>query len=130
MDPHEFLRGQKILHLATADQHGMPHVVPVWYMYRGDTIYIGTNTRTAKAVNIRRSHQAAFCVDKGIRSPLYGIMGKGAAALITDRDTVRETAQAILLRYFDSIQDPSAQSLLEDTDCIIAIQVQGLSQWS
>ena len=29
----KFLRKQKILHLATISKNGMPHVVPVWYLY-------------------------------------------------------------------------------------------------
>ena len=31
---NEFLKKQKILHLATIDKTGMPHIVPVWYMYQ------------------------------------------------------------------------------------------------
>ena len=29
----EFLKKEKILHLATIDEKNSPHIVPVWYMY-------------------------------------------------------------------------------------------------
>ena len=45
----EFLKKQKILHLATVDKIGTPHIIPVWYMYSANKIYIGTNTKTEKA---------------------------------------------------------------------------------
>ena len=51
----EFLKKQKILHLATVDKTGTPHIVPVWYMYSANKIYIGTNTKTEKAKNIKTS---------------------------------------------------------------------------
>ena len=49
----EFLKKQKILHLATIDKRSTPHIVPVWYMYSRNKIYVGTNTKTKKAKNIR-----------------------------------------------------------------------------
>ena len=49
----EFLKNQKILHLATVDKAGMPHIIPVWYMYMSKKIFIGTNTRTEKSKNVK-----------------------------------------------------------------------------
>ena len=45
----EFLKKEKILHLATIDEKNSPHIVPVWYMYSAKKIYVGTNTKTEKA---------------------------------------------------------------------------------
>ena len=41
----EFLKKEKILHLATIDEKNSPHIVPVWYMYSAGKIYVGTNWR-------------------------------------------------------------------------------------
>lgn len=125
----EFLSGQKILRLATVDDRGIPHVVPVWYLYRDSMIYIGTNTRTAKAKNVRRTGWAAFCADEGVRSPIRGVMGRGRAALLTEAGFVDKMARAILLRYFDSMEEPSAQDLLRETDCIIQVGPLSLTRW-
>jgi nitroimidazol reductase NimA-like FMN-containing flavoprotein (pyridoxamine 5'-phosphate oxidase superfamily) len=45
----EFLKKQKILHLATLDKKGNPHVVPVWYLFDSKKLYIGTNSIADKA---------------------------------------------------------------------------------
>ena len=59
----EFLKKEKILHLATIDEKNSPHIVPVWYMYSAKKIYVGTNTKTEKAKNIKNSKKVSFCVD-------------------------------------------------------------------
>lgn len=123
-----FLAEQKVLRLATVSGDGTPHVVPVWFMYRDGIIYVGTNTRTAKAKNVSRTGRVAFCVDEGIRSPLYGVMVQGRARLITG--DIGGLARDILLRYFDTMQDESAIQLYEDTDCIIEITPEHTVEWS
>ncbi len=118
----KFLRSQKILRLATVAGDGTPHIVPVWYMFRAGRFYIGTNTRTKKARNLRGSDRVAFCVDEGVRSPdIFGVAGTGRARLILEGPAVKRIAKRILARYFESMADESARELLDDTDCIIEI---------
>ncbi len=64
----EFLKSQKVLRLATIDKNKTPHIAPVWYMYSGKKIYIGTNTKTKKAQNAKRNKRVSFCVDVGTNS--------------------------------------------------------------
>ena len=126
----DFLRDGKVLRLATVDGGGAPHVVPVWYIYEGGTIYVGTNTRTKKAQNVAATGTAAFCVDEGVRSPLYGVMGRGDARLLTDTGEVGPMALRILARYFDDVSVKEAQALYKDTDCIIAVRADSLTDWT
>ena len=126
----DFLQHQKIMRLATTDEHGKPHVVPVWYMYDDNTIYIGTNTRTVKARNVKHTKTAAFCVDEGVRAPIYGIMGRGPARLILDPAHVGSLAERILMRYYTDIHQEAAQALYKDTDCVITIRVDSVTEWS
>ena len=126
----EFLKKQKILHLATVDKTGTPHIVPVWYMYSAKKIYIGTNTKTEKAKNIKTHKKVSFCVDVGVNSPsIFGVMGQGTAKLIKDTNTVSRLAKKILLRYFKDLKNKSAQEILDDTDCIIEIMPKKYAVW-
>src|SRR5574337_778617 len=122
MKSEKFLRSQKILRLATIDGTGVPHIVPVWYMYLNDKFYVGTNTRTRKARNIGKNPKVSFCVDVGIRSPdIIGVMGTGRAKLILKKKLVGSFVKKILLRYFKNMKNKSAQQLFDQTDCIIQI---------
>ena len=130
MNRDEFLRSQKVLRLSTINKK-TPHIVPVWYRYSGKKFYIGTNTKTQKAKNVKKSKHVAFCVDVGIKSPdIYGVMGQGDAKLILEKTKVKEIAKKILLRYFETLENKSAQELLDDTDCIIEITPKKFSVWS
>jgi len=127
----EFLKSQKVLRLATIDKNKTPHIVPVWYLYHGKKIYIGTNTKTKKAQNAKRTKRVSFCVDVGINAPnIYGVMGQGDANLILEKNKVKTIAKKILLRYFKTLENKSAKELLEDTDCIIEIIPEKFSVWS
>ena len=126
----EFLRKQKILHLATISKDGNPHIIPVWYLYSGKKIYIGTNTKTEKARNVKSHKKVSFCVDVGINSPnIFGVMGKGNAVLITNESVVSRMAKKILHRYFKTLNNKSAKEILDDTDCIIEITPKEYSVW-
>ena len=126
----KFLKTQKVLHLSSIGENKTLHVVPVWYMYSSKKIYVGTNTRTQKVKNLKKNNKVAFCVDAGVNSPIYGVMGQGNVNLILEINTVKRIAKKILARYFKSIQNKSAKKLLEDTDCIIEIIPEKLSVWS
>jgi len=126
-----FLKTQKVLRLATIDQSGNPHIVPVWYLYSGRKFYIGTNTKTQKAKNVKRNRQVSFCIDVGIHSPkIYGVMGRGTAKIVLDKNTVSRLAKRILKRYYRTLENKSAKELLDETDCILEISPKKLSVWS
>lgn len=126
----EFLKSQKILRLATVNGKGIPHIVPVWYNYKNNKFYIGTNTRTKKIKNIRKNPRISFCIDIGIRSPeIFGVMGTAKAELILEKNLVIIIAKKILLRYYDNLENKSAQQLLADTDCIIEIIPDKIKVW-
>lgn len=130
MKSKEFLKSQKILRLATIDHSGNPHIVPVWYMYYNNKFYIGTNTKTRKAKNIKENSKVSFCIDIGIKSPhIVGMVGVGRAKLIVKTERVNLLAEKILLRYFKNLRNQSAQQLLNQTDCIIEITPKKITNW-
>ena len=73
----EFLKKEKLLHLATIDEENSPHIVPVWYLYSTKKIYVGTNTKTQKAKHITIHKKVRIYVDVGVNAPnILGEMGK------------------------------------------------------
>ncbi|MCV0430415.1 pyridoxamine 5'-phosphate oxidase family protein [Nitrosopumilus sp.] len=127
----EFLSQQKILRLATVGKNKTPHIVPVWYRYSGKKIYIGTNTKTIKAKNIKKNNQVSCCIDIGIKAPnIFGVLVQGNANLILESNKVKNIAKKILLRYFKSLDNKSAKELLDDTNCIIEIVPEKFTVWN
>lgn len=129
MKQDKFLKSQKILRLATIDKNGVPHIVPVWYLYKDGFFYVGTNTATEKAKNVKNNPKVSYCIDAGIRSPIYGVMGRGVARLILSKKIVSDITKKILLRYFQSLNNRIAQELLAQTDCIIKIIPKKITVW-
>jgi nitroimidazol reductase NimA-like FMN-containing flavoprotein (pyridoxamine 5'-phosphate oxidase superfamily) len=127
----EFLKSQKVLRLATIGKNKTPHITPVWYRYVGKKFYIGTNSKTQKAKNVKKNNRVSFCVDVGINAPnIFGVMGQGKADLILDKSKVKTIGKKILLQYFKTLENKSAKELLEDTDCIIEITPEKFSIWN
>ena len=127
----EFLKEQKVLRLATIGKSKTPHIVPVWYRYSGKKFYIGTNTKTEKAKNVKKNNKVSCCVDVGINAPdIYGVLIRGNASLILENNKVKTIAKKILLRYFKSLDNKSARELLNDTDCIIEIIPEKFTVWN
>ena len=127
----EFLKTQKILRLSTIGKNNFPHITPVWYMFSGKKIYIGTDTKSQKIKNIQKNNHVSFCVDVGVNSPdIYGVMGQGIANLILEMPKTKTIAKKILLKYFKTLENESAKKLLEDTECIIEIIPQKISTWN
>ncbi len=127
----EFLREQKVLHLATTGKNKTPHIVPVWYRYSAKKFYIGTNTKTQKAKNVIKNKHVSCCIDVGINAPnIYGVMIQGNANLILESFKVKTIAKKILLRYFKTLENKSAKELLEETDCIIEITPKKFTVWN
>ncbi len=127
----EFLKEQKILRLATVGENQTPHIAPVWYRYSGKKFYVGTNTRTQKAKNLKKDRHVCCCVDVGVSAPnIYGVMARGKANLILGNPKVKTIAKKILLRYFKTLENKSAKELLDQTDCIIEIIPEKFTVWS
>jgi len=127
----EFLKDQKILRLATIGKNKTPHIAPVWYRYSGKKFYIGTNTKTKKAQNVKKNQRVSCCVDVGVNAPnIYGVLVQGNANLILDNSKVKIIAKKILLRYFKDLENKSAKELLNDTDCIIEIIPEKFTVWN
>ena len=127
----EFLKTQKILRLSTIDKNNFPHITPVWYIFSGKKIYIGTDTKSQKIKNLEKNNHVSFCADVGVNAPnIYGVMGQGIANIILEMPKAKKIAKKILLKYFKTLENKSAKELLEDTNCIIEIIPQKYSKWS
>jgi uncharacterized protein len=71
----DFLRSNELCRFATASRKGMPHVVPVSYIWDQDYAYIVTDYGTRKLKNLRENPHAAILVDSAGTQKLLLISG-------------------------------------------------------
>src|SRR5438045_5141057 len=48
-DTRTFIDRQRVGHLATVDEHARPHIVPICFALRGDTVYIAVDEKPKTA---------------------------------------------------------------------------------
>jgi len=94
----ELLTGERLMaHLATSHDD-RPHVAPIWYVYREETVEIATTGR--KLANVRRNPRVALSVQKDEDGhPQWGVTLRGTASVIEDDEEARATLERINRRY-------------------------------
>jgi len=121
----EFLYGGRILRLATVNQDGTPHVVPIWYLYENGKIYIHTEVSSIKARNIRRNNNVAMCVDVGeFYYDLKNVILRGKARILKDEELTARMAEKIQVKYFGSCSHPQAREYLSKKANNIVIEIE------
>jgi PPOX class probable F420-dependent enzyme len=84
--------------LATVRADGRPHVAPIWFVLDGPDIVFNTNSSTVKAANLRRTGQAALCVDDE-QAPYGYVTVDGTVTISADLAALVDTATRIGARY-------------------------------
>jgi nitroimidazol reductase NimA-like FMN-containing flavoprotein (pyridoxamine 5'-phosphate oxidase superfamily) len=107
--------------LATANPHSLqPHVVPVWFWWDGEAIWISAFNSTRKVKDLQKNLRCAVLVEPKEETPgLRGILFEGQAELIAQPDPrVAQVAAVIYERYVgaEGMQDPEVQSWLADAE--------------
>lgn len=114
----------RVAHLATADAHGQPHIVPVTFAVDGDCVYIAIDSKPKRSTDLKRLRNiaenpaVALLADEydDDWSRLWWARADGSArALTADADTRRpiELLQARYPQYVDDVpQGPVIEVLV------------------
>lgn len=109
------LADNMVMRLATVNPHGLPHVVPLWYVADRDagTVCFSTPTDSRKVRDLEETPKASLTVDEGADYfDLRAVIAEGDVSRVTDdarRDTLeRKWCQ----KYFDRPDRPEFMDLL------------------
>ena len=70
-----FLDEQMVMQCATVGPHGMPHMVPLWFVPEGDELIGWTYAKSQKARNLERDPRATIGIEDGVQyHELRGVM--------------------------------------------------------
>ena len=80
-----FLDEQQTVTCATNGHDGFPHLMPLWYVVRGGTLWAWTYAKSQKVSNLERDPRATLQVEAGERyDQLRGLMLRTEAVLHRD----------------------------------------------
>jgi general stress protein 26 len=91
--------------LATVRADGRPHLVPLWYVWLNDKLYVATGSETQKFANLRANQNVALSLPDAANV----IIIEGEAH-IADRQTVEVVADYFFHKYewdfrYDDVSD-------------------------
>ena len=120
--------------IATVGKDATPHVVPVWFWWDGEAMYIETGIDFQKARNLRENSKCAVLVDDtqgGLR--FWGILLRGEAELFTEPvDRAMEIVNRIYLKYLgeEGVQAPTPQKMINSEHIIIKFSPRKIITWN
>ena len=127
-----FLERSRVGHLATADRHGEPHVIPVCFVVEGESLYITIDEkpkrqdRPLKRVrNISENPQAAFIVDRWNEDwrRLGWVMLRGGCDILAS-GAEHDHAQALLRQRYPQYYEMDLAGLP-----VIAFRIARVTSW-
>lgn len=120
-----------IASLATVDSRGRPHVVPMWFMRRGERILIPTSSKTAKIRHLATNPQAAVMVHEVAPAhAVSGVLVRGTVEILSGPEA-RRINRSIHLRYVSKgdLAKPKFAEYLSGDDVTIAIAIEQVATW-
>ena len=128
----QFLEGRRVGHLATADRHGVPHVVPVCYALSGASLYITVDEKPKRRDiplkrlrNIAQNPAVAFVVDRYDEdwARLGWVMLRGQAEILHGGMEHAEAQALLRARY------PQLAAMALAPLPVIALRIGRLTSW-
>jgi hypothetical protein len=81
--------------MATVDDAGRPHVMPVWGIWRGEALWFSSSRASRKARNLRANASCTATTD----NPLEPVIVRGTAGEVTTDDGLRVFVDAVNAKY-------------------------------
>jgi PPOX class probable F420-dependent enzyme len=95
-----FLAEQRTLVCATNGRDGWPHLMPLWYVIRGEELWSWTYARSQKVRNLERDPRCTLQIESGTEyAELRGVMIKADCELVRDPDAVAAIGAELAARY-------------------------------
>jgi general stress protein 26 len=97
-----------------------PHVVPVWFAWNEDTLYINAFSSTRKVRDLERNRRCAVLIEpkETSQSKIQGILLEGTCEVIAEQPYVAKKAEWIYTKYMgeEGVKAPEPQSWMVDPE--------------
>jgi nitroimidazol reductase NimA-like FMN-containing flavoprotein (pyridoxamine 5'-phosphate oxidase superfamily) len=132
---HAFLQKPHLARLATADHEKCrPHVVPVWYLWDGEAIWISSFQSTRKVRELEKNNWCSIVIDAAQSGLDYqSVLLEGKAELVTEPlELIQSLSTEIYRRYLgdEGVLAPDPQSWIHDPEnLLIKLRPQKTRAW-
>jgi hypothetical protein len=99
----DFLAAERTCRVATSGRDGRPHVVPLWFVWDGTSLWLNSVVRSQRWTDLARDPRVAVVVDAGVEyNQLRGVELSGDVVPAGDvpRTTAPDAAVATAERLF------------------------------
>ncbi len=124
----EFLGLQRIVHVATADARGTPHVVPVCPVVADGRVYFASGATGRKIENLRANSRVAISADEYSEAwdGLRGLVVTGTARVHARDATFRRIRRRLYAKY---PQYPTASAIGDRDSVVVEVTPTGVFSW-
>ena len=113
-----FLEEPLLARLATADRSGQPHVIPVWYGWDGESMWVSSYSNTRKVSDLEENPKIAIVIDiAGEKIDTKAVILEGQAELVKESpEFLRKQIIWIYKRYLgeEGVLDKDPQEWITD----------------
>jgi PPOX class probable F420-dependent enzyme len=131
---NEFLEEPLIARMATVDGKGQPHVVPVWYGWDGQSIWISSFSNTRKVNELKSNPKISVSIDASINGRTKAVILEGEVELVSEPgDFLRKQFHWIYERYLGEkgVMEKEPQGWIEDPqNLLIKLTPKKLFTWN
>ncbi|HYX80019.1 MAG TPA: pyridoxamine 5'-phosphate oxidase family protein [Actinomycetota bacterium] len=125
--------GLPTLHVATLGRRGEPHVVPLWFVWPEDAVYVSTRQGSGTWRNVERDPRVSMSVDVGRAwTELVGVTISGRAELLeAERPETRSAISAWHDKYRALFAGEGFSRFAEEIDRLgfVRVEVDRLVGW-
>lgn len=115
--------GRRSLVMATMGPRGWPHLMPMWFITRGDDLLVWTYAKSQKVRNLERDERATVQVEDGSNyDALRGVMIEARAEIVRDESAVHAIAVEIYDRYEGGTSPDEREALLRQARKRVALR--------
>ena len=130
-----FLAEPRIARMATANKIGQPHVVPVWYAWDGNTLWISAYADTRKVKDLQENPLISVAIDEvSLEGKTQAVILEGKAVLLYEpAELLKRQFTWIYSRYVgaDHVSEPIYQDWINDPqNTLIKLTPNKIYVWS
>ena len=121
-----YLGTQRTLRIATVDEHDVPHVVPLWFVWHDGAVWLNSLRRSRRHRHLLTGRPVGLVVDDGESyEQLRGVRISGRPRPVDDADPVRLEAYRLFARKYFGVDELPNQHSYET----IRVDPDDLASW-